>query len=152
MEKIKKRKYSRPPTLKQIKALQFMNQGMSKRQALLKAGYSSEVASHPSKHFMKKKGVQSMLNTMAVELADAGLTTSYMVNKFKEWMEAQKVEHSPVAPDRDVPDYSVQMRAYTEWKKILDSENSANNPDGNQVRRRLTIEEFVNGEVKNNEG
>lgn len=146
--KNKKHKHRHQPTLKQIKALQYINMGMSKRQALLKAGYSIEVAGHPGRAFIHKTGVKKMLNSMAMELADEGLTTQYMVNKFKEWMEAQKVEHSPVAPDKEVPDYQVQLKAYGEWKKIVDQHQAENNPANGQLKRRLTIDEFVTGKEK----
>ncbi len=122
-----------------------MNQGMSKRQALFKAGYSNEVASHPTKQFMEKRGVKIMINTMAMELADAGLTTAYMVNKFKEWMEATKQTNSFTEPDKTIPDYKVQLEAYKEWKKILDQHQAENNPNNGQLKRRLTIDEFVTG-------
>ena len=145
MDTPKKRKYSRPPTLKQIQALQYINQGMSKRQALLKAGYSNEVASHPTKLFMKTSGVKRMLNTMARELADEGLTVAYMVNKFKEWLEAEKVTNSFTEPDKKVPDYKIQLDAYKEWKKIVDQHDAQHNPTVGQVKRRLTIDEFVTG-------
>jgi len=139
-----KRDYRRPPTLKQIKAVQYMNQGMTKRQALLKAGYSIAVASHPTKFFMERKGVKRMLSTMVGELADAGLTTTYMVNKFKEWLEAEGVGG---------PDYTTQLAAYREWKKITDADQAENNPGNHQVKRKLTIEEFIdNGQEEQSEG
>ena len=140
-----KRRYRRPPTLKQIKALQYMNQGMSKRQALIKAGYSESVYSHPQKAFMQKKGVRQIIDTMVGELNDAGLTTAYMVNKFKEWMESQQ---SVVTKGGQVieigPDHQLQLAAYREWKKIIDQEKG-DNPNG-KVKRKMTIEEFVTGE------
>lgn len=127
----------------QIKGLHYMNQGYSKRQALLKAGYSLEVAEHPTKQFMEKGGVKKMIETMGNELVDAGLTTAYMVNKFTQWMEAQKVVTSPTEEDKYVPDYAIQMKAYQEWKKIMDADRALHNPGGEQVKKRLTIEEFV---------
>lgn len=136
-----KRKYMRSkPTLKQIRALQYINQGMSKRQAMLKAGYSEGAARHPKVALMEKKGVRRMISDMSGQLQDAGLTTQYMVQKFAEWMEATKLHTSMTEPDREVPDYQVQLKAYTEWKKVLDAENNGEN---GKIKRKLTIEEYV---------
>lgn len=146
MEKVAKRKYSRPPTLKQIKALQFINQGNSPRRAMIKAGYSlSGAAAHPGRDLFAKDGVKRMISTMAGELASEGLTMKYMVGKFKEWLEATKSTNSFTEPDKNVPDYAVQLKAYQEWKKIMDQYEASINPEGQQIKRRLTIDEFVTG-------
>jgi hypothetical protein len=145
IETPKKRKYSRPPTLKQVQALQYMNQGMSKRKALLKAGYSNEVASHPTKAFMKSAGVKQIAQTMYMELAMAGITSEFMIDKFKEWLNATKQTNSYTEPDKTVPDYAIQLKAYQEWKKIVDQHDAEHNPTVGQIKRRLTIDEFVTG-------
>lgn len=141
-----RKKYARKkPTLKQIQALQYMNQGMSKRQALLKAGYSIEVASHPGRAYMKSDGVKLIGNTMYKELAIAGITSEFMVAKFKEWLSAQKYTNSFTQPDKSVPDYPVQLKAYQEWKKLVDQHDASNNPQNGQLKRTMTISEFVTG-------
>lgn len=146
MEKIKKRKFSRPPTLKQIKALQYINQGDSPRKAMVKAGYSlSGGASHPGRNLFATPGVKRLISNMAGELSDEGLTVKYMVGKFKEWLEATKTTNSFTEPDKNIPDYKVQLEAYKEWKKIMDQHEQAVNPQGGQISRKLTIEEFVTG-------
>lgn len=145
---IKKRKYSRPPTLKQIKALQFINQGDSPRKAMIKAGYSmSGAAAHPGRDLYNRPGVKRMISNMAGELADEGLTMKYMVGKFKQWLEATKTTNSFTQPDKNIPDYKVQLEAYKEWKKIMDQYEQGLNPQGGQLSRKLTIEEFITGEA-----
>lgn len=158
------RKRKTKPTVKQIKALQLMNGGMSKRQAMIQAGYSTYVAEKPYKDFLGAAGVKSQIVSMATMLEDAKLNTVYMVEKFKEWLEAQKVVSARVVAAKgkpssfdeeleeadsktddfiEVPDYKTQLEAYKEWKKVMDQ---ASNPDttGKKVSRKMTIEEFIN--------
>lgn len=132
-----KRKYRRGmPTIMQVRALQYINQGMSKRAAMIKAGYSKSSAINPGKVLMNKKGVKNILISMAGELNDAGLTTEYMVAKFKEWLEAEKSSESGKSPD-----YEIQLKAYKEWKKVMDEQAGDTLKPG--VKRKLTIEEFI---------
>lgn len=133
------------PTIKQIKTLVLMNQGKSKRAAMIQSGYKVDVAEKPRREFFKSPAVQAMIQSMASELANEGLTVEYMKGKFKEWLEAEKIDHSHTSPDQLVPDYDVQLKAYDKWKKIMDEHNQGvmgNNGLG-KVKRKLTIEEFV---------
>lgn len=120
-------------TLKQIKTLLYMNQGMSKHRAQLKAGYSKVGANKTKKSFFAKKGVKQMIVDMADQLADQGLTTQYMAVKFKQWLEAETVQ--------GIPDTKNQIEAYKEWKKVMDERDTAEG--GLKMKRKLTIEEFV---------
>lgn len=137
-------KQHRQATVRQIKTLILMNQGKSKHRAMLEAGYARDVAEKPRRDFFKSPAVQAMIQTMATELANEGLTVEYMKGKFKEWLEAQKVDHSHTEPDQLVPDYDVQLKAYDKWKKIMDEHNEGvmGNTKG-KMTRKLTIEEFV---------
>lgn len=139
---VPKRQYKRQPTLKQIRALQYRNQGMSKRAAMMKAGYSKGAYNNPGAVLMKSRGVKQIINSMAGDLEDAGLTAEFMSLKFQEWISATKVHSSPTGPDRDVPDYQTQLRAYKAWKDIIDAERGTGDDKG-KVKRKLTIEEFV---------
>lgn len=132
----------RNPTIRQIKALQYVNQGMSKRQAMKKAGYSKAVWNHNSSTLMKKQGVQQMLGSMQGKLTDAGLTTEYMAKKFKEWLEAQKIHTSHTEPDREVPDYDTQIKAYDRWEKVIGVTQGTKG----KVKRQMTVTEFVMGD------
>lgn len=156
---IKRRR--RQPTPRQIKAIQYINMGYSKRQAMIKAGYTPKVAEDPANNLLRKVSVKNFINGMAGELVDAGLTKEYMIGKFKEWLEAQKVigarvvvkKESPT-PSTDlkpansmtndfveVPDYETQLKAFDKWKKIMDDQG--NPQGGGQMKRKLTIEEFI---------
>jgi|SRR5882724_675059 len=135
------RRRKKQPTVKQIKAIQYINQGMSQRQAMLKAGYSDVTARTSSTRvLMKSRGVRDLLAGMAGELQDAGLHNKYMVDKFKEWLEATKVNNSPTEPDRVVPDYQTQLAGYDRWKKIMDDQAPGNT---GKVKRKITLEEFL---------
>lgn len=143
---MERKKYARKkPTLKQIQALQYMNQGMSKRQAMLKAGYALDTAGHPTRTLMKTDGVKMIGRTMYMELAQAGITSEFMIEKFREWLNATKTTNSFTEPDKSVPDYAIQLKAYQEWKKIVDQHEIETNPTGNKLKRTLTISEFVTG-------
>ena len=154
-----KRKYTRGATIKQIRAIQYKNQGMSTRSAMLKAGYSKGAAQNPGTRLMKTKGVQNSLMAFSKKLAQDGLTDSYMVKKFKEWLEAQRTVSALVVGGKqdgakasttdfiEVPDYKVQLEAYKEWKKIMDQQEEWSKNDGKgQMKRKLTIEEFITDE------
>ena len=164
----KKRKYTRGATLKQIRAIQYKNQGLTTRQAMLKAGYSLSMAANPKRELLQKPAVKRLISSMWGELTDAGLTTEYMVVKFKEWLNAQKVvsamvikggkhdidfdDEEDLPPNSsktndfiEVPDYKTQLDAYKEWKKIGDMDMDSTTT-GRPVKRKLTIEEYVTGE------
>lgn len=132
------RQHKHKPTLKQIKALKYISQGMTKRSAMLKAGYSMSTAAHPKRELLSHKGVQNSLASLKTRLVDKGMTDEFMVNKFWEWMNAQKLTNSLTEPDREVPDYQTQLKAYDKWKDLQDDMGG-----GGKVKRKLTIEEFV---------
>lgn len=122
-------------TIRQIRTLQYMNQGMSKHAAQLKAGYKETTAEKPKRVFFARKGVQQMIVDMAEQLVNQGLTTQYMALKFKQWLEAENNEGNP--------DTKNQLEAYKEWKKVMDEHSGAE--QGLKMKRKLTIEEFVLG-------
>jgi hypothetical protein len=110
---------------------------------MIKAGYTVTSASHPKQALMQKPAVRKILSDMKEELQDAGLTSIAMVDKFKEWLYAEKVQSSMTEPDKLVPDYKTQLAAYDRWKAIMDKDIEGEN---GTVKRKLTIEEFVTGE------
>lgn len=127
------------PTIKQIRTLQYLQQGMSRRQAMLKAGYAKNTA-HVGK-VNQFNGFKQLVYRMPELLQKAGLTDDYMVDKFKEWLEATKMHTSPTEPDRNVPDYQVQLKAFDRWKELM--QPKLNNTT---IKRKLTIEEYVLGD------
>ena len=143
MDPIKPRKKPKiKPTIRQIKALQYINMGMSKRKAMIKAGYSHNVADEPTKKLINTPGVQLLLESMRNELVDQDLTVKYAAKKMKEWFEAKKTHSSHTEPDREVPDYDVQLKAYDRWAKIV---NVGTEPSQGKVKRQMTVTEFVLG-------
>ena len=138
----KRRKYRIKPSVKQIKALQLINQGSSVRSALKKAGYSQAVA-NKSTDFFKQPGVQRAVQSMKGFLENVGLTNQKMALKIAEFVDAKKWDHSVTEPDKEVPDYKTQIEGVKMWNEILNR-----NFDGAQgkKKRELTITEFVTGE------
>lgn len=129
------------PTIKQTKALQFLKEekGISVRQAMMKAGYSV-AAANKGKEFFKNKGVQNYLAGLKEYVTNQGLDNQKMASKFKEWIDAEKVLTSHTEPDRSVPDYDTQLKAYDRWEKVMGMGESGDP----KVKRRLTVEEFIN--------
>lgn len=126
------------PTLMQIKTLQYKNvEGLSTYKAMRKAGYSKDVAEHPKHNFWNKAGVKKLVSDIN---ESAGITTDYLGEKLKEFLDAKKVVTSHTEPDKLIPDYDTQMKAW-DRSKALFSEQLGGTAKG--VKRKLTIEEFV---------
>jgi hypothetical protein len=104
------------------------------------AGYSKSTLIQSYK-FKKSPTVQRMMIGLAGKLQDKGLTVDYLADKFMEWLNAEKPFSSHTEPDKSVPDYDTQIKAYDRVKEVL---NPKFETPG--VKRKLTIEEFVTGE------
>ena len=128
------------PTLKQIRTLQNMNQGMTVHRAMKEAGYS-QTSLKQSYKFKKSPIVRNMMLGLSSKLKDKGFDTDFLADKFMEWMTAQKPFSSHTEPDKEVPDYDIQIKAYDRVKEIINPQSEAKG-----VKRKLTIEEFVTGE------
>ena len=131
------------PTIKQVKTLQNLKEGMNMTQAMTKAGYSGTVAKR-GRVFFQQKGVQTYLKGLREYVTEAGLTNQKMAEKFKEWIDAEKVVTSHTEPDKSVPDYETQLKTFDRWKDLMEM-GEGGNP---KIKRRLTVEEFVNDELK----
>ena len=101
------------PSIKQIMAIKYFSEGLSKRQALLRAGYSVSTADQPSRVF-KTKSMRSLVGNVQDELVDEGITSNYVSSKIKEWFEAEKTVNGLV-----VSDYNIQIKAFDLWFKII---------------------------------
>ena len=132
---------NKKPTMKQVRALQYISQGMSKRQAMIKAGYAESSASAPGNMLMKRAGVKQLLDSFKLDLIRAGLTGEHWANKILEWSDATKIDHSQTGPDLNVPDYDTQIKGFDRWHKVMAPESE---PSG--IKRKLTIEEFIGGD------
>lgn len=129
------------PTVKQIKTLQYIKEGNSVRKSMLKAGYSLYVA-NKGNQFFKQTGVQNALADLKGYVTNAGLTNQKIADKFKEWIDAEKIVISHTEPDRNVPDYDTQLKAFDRWHKIMEYGETG----GPKLKRKLTVEEFVNSD------
>lgn len=123
---------SRKPTIKQISALNYINQGLTKRQAMLKAGYSVGSADHPNNRLIKGKSVKGIIEEMQSELIKAGLTPEYMAGKLKEWSNSET---------------RLQIESFSRWKEIMGLEHTKDKG----LKRRISVEEFVLGSNFNDE-
>lgn len=117
------------PSIRQVKALHNLSQGMSKRQALIQAGYSVSSSNQAARVF-DKKSMQNLLETYQGLFKEAGITPEFVVSKFSDWFNSENEE--------------IQLKAFDRYEKImgiLGKEDSRR--DG--LKRRLTVEDFVNG-------
>lgn len=128
----------RTPTLKQIKTLQLINQGYSTHRAMKEAGYAQSTLNQSYK-FKQSPVVKSMLMDLNKRLYEKGFTSEFIAGKFMEWMGAEKPFASHTEPDRMVPDYDIQIKAFKEAKEIL---KPAEHEKG--IKRKITLEEFIN--------
>ena len=116
-----------------------MNQGMTVHRAMKEAGYSQASLVQSSK-FKKSPVVQKMMSGLKSKLVDKGFTVEFLADKFMEWMQADKTISTKFGEITN-PDYDTQIKAYDRAKEILDIKET-----DSKVRRKLTIEEFVNEE------
>ena len=126
-------------TQKQTTALQLINQGMSKQQAMLKAGYSKYSAQNP-KRLMQSQAITNIVDKVRIELISQGLTTAYMVQKLKQFLEAGK---------RDPGDYKVQLEALKILQSIHGIEPKEHKEES--IARRITLEEFITGNSRSSD-
>lgn len=128
------------PSIRQIKAFSFINSGMSKRQAMIKAGYSLATANQ-AKRVMDTESMHGLIENFQEELANVGLDIDFWVAKMKEWANATKI-----VGGREFPDYQTQIKCFEFWKSIIrEIENGEVKP-----KRMLTLEEFWGEEKSEN--
>lgn len=146
---MKEKKYTRKrkATPLQIKTLHVLNSnpGMGVSTAMRQAGYSIQTAKGKSTAFFKSPTVQKTLMTMKKHLEDEEITGVYMAQKFKEWIDAQKLvkDLSGQVVDKE-PDYDTQIKGAKLMFDRIDKEESQNDP---KLKRKMTIEEFVGDEA-----
>lgn len=118
------------PSVKQIKALQLISQGYSRRRAMIEAGYSLQTANHSSSLIVKSKAAKQLTEAMKAGLVEHGLDVDFFIKKFKKWVNAKK---------SDDDDYPTQQRAYKDWKEIMEPKDE----EGRKPTRKITFEEFI---------
>lgn len=62
------------PTAMQIKAFQNLQAGMTKEQAMLKAGYTAKSARNPKTSLMGRTGIKTLIEQYREDLKKAGVT------------------------------------------------------------------------------
>lgn len=126
-----KKKHRKQASQKQLVAIQLVSQGMSKSEAMRKAGYSEKTVNTPKQVFTSQ-AIVTAVDKFKLELKDKGLTTDYMAAKIQEWMDAQDSKGNP--------DYLIQQNAYKFLKEILiDQEVKDKQP----IKKTLTLTEYL---------
>jgi hypothetical protein len=87
------------------------NPKMSLAKAMVEAGYSPSTARHPGYNFVASKGTTTALDQWREALRGSGLNENKIIEKYKEWLDANRVTTSLTDPDRVVPDYQTQLKA-----------------------------------------
>lgn len=123
-------------SIKQVRTLQYLSQGMSKRQAMIKAGYSISSANQATR-VLASKSMNDLIYSFGDKLLKIGLTPDYMVEKIKEWFKATKLVNG-----REVPDYEIQLRTHDIWREYMSE------IDQQPAKRKITLEEWLRSEQK----
>jgi phage terminase small subunit len=117
------------PTEMQAKAMQYILDGEKPKDAMIRAGYSPKVAKDYKQNLLEYKGPQQIIKEHQAEFARVGITPIYMARKTAEWLEATKIKSSMTEPDKEVPDYQIQIKAAERVDKIwgINQENDITN-------------------------
>lgn len=131
----RKKKHRKQVSQKQLTAISLHAQGLSKTEAMRRAGYAKSMLNVPKKVFTSQ-AIVTAVDKFKLELKDLGLATDYMAVKLKEFIEAEDRHGNP--------DYLTQIQAFKLLKEVLiDQDLKAKTPEGSQMARRLTVEEFI---------
>jgi len=111
----------RKPTALQKDAIEILatNPKISKRQAMIKAGYSKVTASHPKQNLIEAPGTKTALEEIKDKLIGRGINIDFMADKYFEWLNAKKIKGSMTEPDKVVPDYETQLKAKDDVNRIF---------------------------------
>lgn len=141
----------RNPTIKQMKALQFIAEGNSTRKAMILAGYSIKTANKGATVF-KNMAVRQSLEGLKEYVREHGMTTEKMGDKLVQWIDQEKdVYNRKGELVGTAPDNEMQKFAYDKWQHLQEM-GSKTNSDG-KVKKRITFEEFIDeGEGQNAQG
>lgn len=118
-------KKPRKPTELQKKAFQHLQSGLTKQEAMLKAGYSAESSQNPKLNLMERAGTKTLIEEYREELRRAGVTTEVLA----------EVEASGLFEENP----NVRLEYLKEAKKSLGI-NAVETQDN--VKRRIVAEEF----------
>lgn len=104
-------------TEKQKRMAQFMLQGYTKRQAMLKAGYSKNVADKSM--LSNQKTILAFFEGVRGRFSRLGVDEGFVAEKMREWMTANKTlltKHG----EKEVPDYKTQIEGYDRFAKLIE--------------------------------
>ena len=117
-----------------------MNQGYSKRKAMIEAGYALSYASTSSpKEFLSSPGVRATLMGMKDALVNAGLTREYMAQVILQATQADKYIISHTEGDHVVPDHDVRLKASKEWREYMTMKDSE---DPTRIKKKVEFTEY----------
>lgn len=129
-----KRKYRKPISDKALTAITLHAQGLSKTEAVRRAGYSESVQRVPKQVFTGQALINAV-DKFKLELKDQGLTTDYWAAKFAEWAKKGNIKQ--------------QQETYKLYKEVaLDSD--LKKPEDN-IKRTFTLTEYLDSGTKSPE-
>ncbi len=120
---------SSKPTIKQAKALSLIREGVKPTIAMKQAGYSDLTSQAPSANLLRSQGAVSIFEEFKDEYLKLGITPEYMAKKTKEWLDAKKIHTSHTEPDREIPDYLIQIKAAELYRKDIGMDNAKDGPN-----------------------
>lgn len=88
-----------------MRAIKFLTEGLSKRQALIRAGYSLSSANQATR-IIDSRSMGILVGAFQEKLLDEGLDSKFFAEKMKDWS------------DSKVP--LVEIAAYDRWKTIME--------------------------------
>lgn len=138
------RKNNRKPTLLQKKTVEILaeNPRMPIGRAMREAGYSKNTALNPKSDFLERRGTAVALDQWREKLRGVGITEDLLAKKHLEWLFAKKTITSLTEPDKQVPDYTTQIKAGEMLRDDFGIKRKEENPDN--LKKRITAEEFFN--------
>lgn len=133
----------RKMTRKQMLQAQYMLQGYTRRQAMLKAGYSEAMSTKSS--IKNQKTVLSFFEGVRGRFSKLGVDENFVAEKMKEWMNAHKTLLTKNG-ELDVPDYKTQIDGYDRFTKLIDPEKKVGTK-----KREIKLTEWISGEKESDD-
>lgn len=145
---MKRKHVRRVLTDKQKKLAHYLLQGLTKRQAMLRAGYTPTVSSNTTYSNPRLQRVLTYVESLRGKMEKQGLNDDYIAKKFKQWLEAQKVVSARKGSNADsstddfieVPDYDIQIKAYDRYDKVMSLEGKS---QPGFKKREISLTEWI---------
>jgi hypothetical protein len=130
-------------TKKQMGMAKYMLEGYTRRQAMLKAGYSQHVADKSV--LSQQKTVLSFFEGVRGRFSKLGINEDFMAEKMAEWLNADKTIVTKNG-EVSVPDYKTQIEAYDRFSKLIDPVKTDKGK-----KREIKLTEWISGEKEEKE-